>query len=62
MAGLLGLAVLLLVEIGHENGGARELLHVGDVVVLGDVYPADDPGQEREAALQYAHSNSGFEL
>lgn len=59
IARLLGLAVLLLEEIGQENGGAGELPHVGNVVVLSHVYPAGDPGQERDAALQYAHAIRG---
>ncbi|PON56267.1 hypothetical protein PanWU01x14_182790 [Parasponia andersonii] len=52
---LLGLAVLLLDVLGHEESSVGELLDVGNVVVLGDVDSATRPRYEREATLYYPH-------
>ncbi|PON87888.1 hypothetical protein TorRG33x02_162670, partial [Trema orientale] len=54
---LLGLAVLLLEVLGHEESSVGELLDVGNVVVLGDVDSATRPRYEREATLYYPHPN-----
>ncbi|KAK8560301.1 hypothetical protein V6N12_013100 [Hibiscus sabdariffa] len=38
---VLGLAVLLFEMLGHEECGITQLLDVGNVVILGNVNPAD---------------------
>lgn len=52
---VLGLAVLLFDELGHEEATGGELLDVGNVVVLSNVNPSNRAYYEGETAPYYPH-------